>query len=277
MLIIIPDLHGDFIQFCNILIYFKIVSTSNINVILNYLNRSDFESYFNFNNKKIIQLGDILDSKNRTKSYDNIKYTDMILFIYLIKLKKIFPENIFLILGNHEYMNCYEIYSYVSTYSSRSKKELNFIRKSIIQYFSLYYIDNHSNLYIHASIPKNTRTLDKLEEYQKLIFEDIINLSNENINKNYNNFILLYDKIFTRNIPTNEILNTLKINRIFLGHTSHDDILVLNNRIFYLDNFISKSFNSLKKNFTIISLTDKDKIISNNILRIDDDDNFLVK
>jgi len=255
MIIIIPDLHGDFIQFCQILIYFKIIQSANAYVILNYLKLSPkmFISKFNLKNKRIIQLGDILDSKNRNKGME-IEYSDIYLFVYLVKLKQYFPDNIELILGNHEFMNCHGLFQYVNKYSTRTEQEINFIRKSIIEYFRLFYIDQYKNLYIHAAIPKNMT----LKDANKIIFNNIKNVTSiEDPPKTTPEFIKIYESIFTREIPSIEHLNKLNIDNIFLGHTPSDEIKIINERIFYLDNFISFCFESVRKSFSILSIENK--------------------
>ena len=89
MRILIQDLHGDFIQFCRILIYFKIVETIMVDKIYEYmyLPTDKFKLKIDLSNKQLIQLGDILDSKNRSinTTHSELKYSDMIIFIFLNK------------------------------------------------------------------------------------------------------------------------------------------------------------------------------------------------
>jgi hypothetical protein len=127
----------------------------------------------NFENKKIIQLGDILDSRDRIyETNESIKYDDMILFRLLCEMKKTFPLNIILILGNHEYLNCLRVYTYVSSFSSRNDSEYEYILRHVLKYFQYFYIDEYRNLYIHASLPIDAMCTHDLIEIDKYLREN---------------------------------------------------------------------------------------------------------
>lgn len=253
---IIPDLHGDFNQLCNILHTIGILPINTIEVIRKILLENDY-SYINLTNKKIIQLGDILDSKTRIFVKNDIGYNDMLIFIFLCKLKKEFPNNVVLIYGNHEFLNYNKIYAYLSKKSSRSEKEHNYICNSIRTLFQYYYIDEERNLYIHSSIPENVVSEKTLKYYE---------LQLKKTNYTINEIYILYDIVFTRDPPSQLLLNLLNIKNVFFGHTPHDDITVINNNIYYTDVFISNCFDYKNTSYNILMLNNG-KITKINIKR----------
>lgn len=253
--IIIPDIHGDFDELCNILYKFNILKELSSNYLTSIMRNNEY-SKLNMNNKILIQLGDILDSKTRTieaKKHE-LKYTDMLVFIFLCNLKKTFPKNVILIIGNHEYLNYNKIFNCVSEYSHRNIKEIEYIKKSIDKYFQYYYIDIYKNLYIHSSLPDNLASINMLDSYNTKL-------------KSTNNFVNNYHQIFTRKIPTINQLNLIGINRIFMGHTPYQKITIYNNRIYYCDISISKSFPIYNYNYEIITIDNLNNIKFNIIKR----------
>lgn len=253
---IIPDIHGDFKQLCNILYIIGVLKDKSIETIKKILLNNDY-SFINMKYKKIIQLGDILDSKSRTSNNDTIKYSDMLSFIFLCKLKLKYPTQIILIIGNHEYLNFNKIYNYVSSFSTRNLNEYEYIKKNYINLFQYYYIDEFNNLYIHSSVPSNVSTVNTLNMYEKEL---------KTVKLNSNDFISLYQEVFTRDIPSLELLDLLNINSIFMGHTPHDNVLILHDRIYYVDTYISECFSGTNfkfKNYKIILIENNKKTIIN--------------
>jgi len=250
---VIGDIHGDFKQLCNILYIIGIIKNKSIQVIKNMLLNDDYTN-IDMNNKKLIQLGDILDSKSRTSNKDTIIYSDMLSFIFLCKLKIKYPTQVILIIGNHEYLNFNKIYNYISTHSTRNINEYEYIKKNYIKLFQYYYIDKFNNLYIHSSIPIDINTISDLDKYEK----DLKKIKNNN-----NDIIKLYEIVFKRDIPLIELLNKLNINNVFMGHTPHDEVLILNERIYYIDTFISECFfdiNKKSKDYKIVNINNNNKI-----------------
>lgn len=258
--IIIPDIHGDFDEFCNILYNFNILDNLDSSYISNIIETYSY-SRLNMNDKKIIQLGDILDSKYRTDESKNheIKYTDMLVYIFLCNMKKYFPEQVILIIGNHEFLNYNNIFSCVSDYSTRNEDEIEYISKSIDKYFQYYYLDKNDNLFIHSSIPSDIASINMLSACDKQLK---MKYSLFNLNK-------IYNRIFTRIKPTIEHLDCLGVKRVFMGHTPFTKITSFNNnRIFYCDICISKSFPILNSKYQILIINENNNLETINITRL---------
>ena len=255
--IIIPDLHGDFDELCNILYYFDILKSLNTETISSIIRYNEYNK-LDMNNKRIIQLGDILDSKSRSElsKCHELKYTDMLVFIFMCNLKKTFPDQVILIIGNHEFLNYNKIFTCVSEYSHRNLKEINYIQKSIDLYFQYYYFDKFNNLFIHSSLPDNIGSISMLNNY------DIKLKSLYSIN----DLSIIYNKIFTRIIPSENLLNINGIKRIFMGHTPYTNITTYHdNRVYYCDVNISKSFPIRDIKYEIITI-DNNNIITKHII-----------
>lgn len=250
--IIVPDLHGDMDEFINILYKFGILETLSIEYIKEIIIKNSY-SKLNMKDKMLIQLGDILDSKCRSGTSDNLKYTDMLLFIFLVNMKKNFPNNVVLIIGNHEYLNYNKIFNGVSKYSHRNEKEIDYIKNSIKSYFQYFYIDKYLNLYIHSSIPDNISGVSCLIDIDGILkkdnFRDFTNVAIRD-----HTFSSTYHHVFTRDVPSLDKLALLGVNRVFMGHTPYLEIQCYNNKIYYCDVRISKSFDVLKPYFEIMSI-----------------------
>lgn len=255
--IIIPDLHGDFDEFCNILYRYEILSTLDKNYINKLGSVNSLKENLNMKNKKIIQLGDILDSHDRqcNNSY-TIKYTDMVVFTFICNLKDAFPDQVFLIIGNHELLNCRKIYSYVSPHSQRTSTEYNYIYNNVRRIFQYAYIDENNSLYMHSSIPHDIESINEFKDIDYFIKKNITDLNNRE-------FAILYEYLFDREYAKSSNLNKLDISRVFFGHTPHEYVHIIDGSIFYVDTMISRSFMSLSNYYSCISID------SNNRLSID--------
>jgi len=118
-LVIIGDIHGDIKRFKNILIDANIIN-NNIEWIAEPPNTI------------VIQMGDQIDSLNRTEDNDweviedieMLKFTDL-----LDKIAKIKGGTVISLIGNHEFMNILGNYSYVSDKSiaNNEKGEGNYL------------------------------------------------------------------------------------------------------------------------------------------------------
>ena len=233
-LLIIPDLHGDFEEFFNILSSFSIINISIFKLIeIMFQENRFFSSYFNFKNIKIIQLGDILDSKMRVNIEDKLKYDDMFLFFLFNKLKECFKDNIIMILGNHELFNYYNIFDYKNKYSKRPDNIKQYIKRKIKENFLLSYKENKF-CFVHSTL-LNSNDENKYLNYIKE--NDVITTKK---------FDELYDNLFFRRINGSITNDYSKYELIFFGHTIPEDnkILKIRNEV-YLDQGISKSFFSL--------------------------------
>lgn len=245
--IIIPDIHGDFEELCHILQSHSILKSYDADYIHKMMSEDKY-SEMNMLNKKIVQLGDILDSKSRNMGSDDLlKYSDMLPFIFLCNMKKTFPDQVILILGNHEFLNYNSIFYYVSSYSKRNEQIIDVIRTHIDDYFDYYHIDDNNFLYIHSSIPEDTTSVNTLENYSKMLkYRKYSNIEVEE----------LYSKVFTRKIPSLNLLNILNVEKVFFGHTPHIKQLIYFDKIYYLDMFISKSFN-MNNDYEITNVKNK--------------------
>lgn len=250
--IIIPDLHGDFDEFCNILYYYNIIKTRCPKYMIEILTNQSYIQNLDMYNKKLIQLGDILDSKSRiSEKTDLIEYSDCILFVFLCDMKRYFPSNVVLISGNHELLNCKSIYTYVSANSQRENFIQKYIESNTANLFNYYYIDDNRYLYIHAPIPDDVRSIDDLNKYECTI---------KNISKlSTCEFVKLYDKLFKREYNNILQLDSLGIKKVFYGHIPHCKLKIINYRIYFVDNMISRSFVSYNNIYYCISIKN-DKI-----------------
>lgn len=253
--IIIPDLHGDFEEFCNILYVYRILNENNKKYISEIMLSNLYKSRLNMQNKRIIQLGDILDSKNRNpNSKYSINYSDMLLFSFICGFKQAFPDQVILIMGNHELLNCRKVFEYVSPYSSRNSSDYSNIVNSVLSLFQYSFIDDFNNLFIHACIPriaKSKHDLVSIDEFIKLHLLDLTNIQFSN----------LYNCIFKREYTSQDQLDVLGINRVFFGHMPHENVLVMNNNsTFYVDTMISRSFSSMLNAYECISINDDNSI-----------------
>lgn len=230
--VVIPDIHGDFDEMCSILHREGIIKSKDSGYLVDLIKKSSY-SDLNLKDIKLIQLGDILDSKNRKPGVDYIKYSDMLCFIFFCNIKKTFPNNVVLILGNHEYLNYNDVFNYVSMYSTRTKKEISYIKHCIERFFVYFHIDEYGYLYIHASIPTDAVTINSLKRYETML-KTRSYAKNEVIN--------LYERVFNRIVPSESALDLLGVEKVFMGHTPHEKVTVIKDRIFYVDTFISRCF-----------------------------------
>jgi hypothetical protein len=263
-LIIIPDLHGDFEEFYNILKSFGITNqlfedfTHGL-----FLKPIFFKKNFNLSNYKLVFLGDLLDSTMRESEPNLLKYSDMYVFYLANYLKENFPNNIILILGNHELMNMYSLFDYVNEYSVRSKNTLNYIRNKIKKNFLLSY--KYNNIcFTHADV------LEENIENEILTF-----LRNDDKYIYDNNIIEIYNILYYRRINSKYNEKTYnKYKYICFGHSVVDDIKFIKNQI-YIDQAISKSFGISKKKYKIICFDENNKCDYLEITRSDYNVNYM--
>ena len=245
-IIVIGDVHGDIRRFKNILV--------NANIINN-----DLEWIAEPPETIIIQLGDQIDSLNRTttedwevlKDYEMIYFTDNLNLIarakggYCISL-----------IGNHELMNIIGDFSYVSKNSSSDIRQQLFKPKGSLALILakrplIFKIGDL--IFCHAKL--DIQHLNILNKYNKDIF--YINqiwknyLENEKINIEDKEIIdsviigpsgLLWNRKENDKNETSILFKELKVIYMFLGHTSYDKIQLKDNQIWYCDTGISRSF-----------------------------------
>lgn len=113
-IIIIGDIHGDLKRFKNILIDAKIIN-------------NNLEWIANPPNTIVVQLGDQVDSANRTNNVNNwevLEDTDMIYFTNTLDNIAISKGGrVISLIGNHELMNTQGNFSYVSVKSNKENRK----------------------------------------------------------------------------------------------------------------------------------------------------------
>jgi hypothetical protein len=245
-IIVIGDVHGDIRRFKNILVHANIIN-------------NDLEWIAEPPETIIIQLGDQIDSLNRTttedwevlKDYEMIYFTDNLNLIarakggYCISL-----------IGNHELMNVIGDFSYVSKNSSSDIRQQLFKPKGSLALILakrplIFKIGDL--IFCHAKL--DIEHLNILKKHNKDIF--YINqiwknyLENEKINIEDKEIIdsviigssgLLWNRKENNKNITSILFKELGVSYMFLGHTSYDKILLKDNQIWYCDTGLSRAF-----------------------------------
>ena len=245
-IIVIGDVHGDIRRFKNILVHANIIN-------------NDLEWIAEPPETIIIQLGDQIDSLNRTttedwevlKDYEMIYFTDNLNLIarakggYCISL-----------IGNHELMNVIGDFSYVSKNSSSDIRQQLFKPKGSLALILakrplIFKIGDL--IFCHAKL--DIEHLNILKKHNKDIF--YINqiwknyLENEKINIEDKEIIdsviigpsgLLWNRKENDKNITSILFKELGISYMFLGHTSYDKIIIKDNQIWYCDTGLSRAF-----------------------------------
>jgi len=264
-LVIIGDIHGDIKRFKNILIDADIIN-NNIEWIAEPPNTI------------VIQMGDQIDSLNRTEDNDweviedieMLKFTDL-----LDKIAKIKGGTVISLIGNHEFMNILGNYSYVSDKSiaNNEKRRRELFKPngqlSIILSKRPIIVKIGGLLFCHAGLKISHLFL--LNKYKKKVsylnelwssYALTNKLSNSEDAEIFGKIILEDDGIlWTRNLDTvdelNIMLNSLSCSYMFVGHNVVDGIKFINNNLWYTDTGISRAFGN--KSYEYID------IINNNV------------
>lgn len=250
-IIVIADVHGDIKRFKQILIHSNIIN-------------SNLEWIANPPNTFVIQLGDQIDSLNRNnnQNWEILNDFDIIYFTeYLNNIAKIYGGAVISLIGNHELMNIIGDFSYVSPFNRNNFRFDLFKPKTgslaLILAKRPLIIQINDLLFCHAKFDLNH--LDLLHKYNKDIFY---------LNFIWKNFIEngkvsledkeLFDKIILSNngilwnrnnndkINTQKLFNSLNVNFMFLGHTALEQIIIVDNQIFYCDTGLSQAFGTNK-------------------------------
>ena len=264
-LVIIGDIHGDIKRFKNILIDANIIN-NNIEWIAEPPNTI------------VIQMGDQIDSLNRTEDNDweviedieMLKFTDL-----LDKIAKIKGGTVISLIGNHEFMNILGNYSYVSDKSiaNNEKRRRELFKPngqlSIILSKRPIIVKIGGLLFCHAGLKISHLFL--LNKYKKKVsylnelwssYALTNKLGNPEDAEIFGKIILEDDGIlWTRNLDTvdelNIMLNSLSCSYMFVGHNVVDGIKFINNNLWYTDTGISRAFGN--KSYEYID------IINNNV------------
>ncbi len=257
-IIVIGDVHGDIKRLKNILINASIIN-------------NDLEWIANPPDTIVVQIGDQVDSLNRDPNiieWEKLEDFNVLYFTNTLdNIAKTKGGRMISLIGNHELMNVIGNFSYVSTKSNFSSRYNYFMPKGILSPILAKrpLILKIGPLYFcHAGIRKHH--IDILNKYNK----DILY-----INDIWNKFMLtgqlniedkeIFDKIildmegilWTRNTDDDDILNEmfnyLECEYMFIGHTPVDNIMLLKNKIWYIDSCISRAFGSKKYQYIDIT------------------------
>jgi hypothetical protein len=263
-LIVIGDIHGDIRRFKNILVNAKVIN-------------NNLEWIAEPPETIIIQLGDQIDSLNRTsteewevlKDYEMIYFTD-----YLNLIARAKGGYCISLIGNHELMNVIGDFSYVSDNSNSEIRKQLFKPKGTLALTLakrplIFKIGDL--IFCHAKL--DIEHLNILKKYNKDIF--YVNqvwknyLENEKINIEDKEIIdsiiigpsgILWNRKENDKSSTALLFKELGIIYMFLGHTSYDKIQLIDNQIWYCDTGISRAFG--KSNYQYLD-------IKNNIINIE--------
>ena len=253
-LVIIGDIHGDIKRLKTILIDAKIIN-------------NNIEWIAEPPNTVVVQMGDQVDSLNRDNSIPDWEVIDDVEVIYFTNLLDKFAQSkggrFISIIGNHEFMNVIGNYSYVSSKSMANNEnkrrelfktggELSPIlsnRPIVLKIGEL--------LFCHAGLTGNHIMI--LKKYNKNI---------SYLNRIWRNFVLhnnvlkedkeIFDKIlldyegilWTRNLGNQDelkkMLDSIDCTFMFVGHTVMDGIKFYNEKVWFTDTGISRSFGTDK-------------------------------
>ena len=246
--IIIGDIHGDIKRFKDILIHAKIIN-ENIEWIAEPPNTI------------VVQLGDQIDSLNRS---DDAKEWEVVIDIEVLNFTNCLEKialakggKIISLIGNHEMMNVMGNFSYVSTKSNIPNRHNYFMpmgslsnilakRPIVLKIGNLFFC--------HAGVKKIH--LDLLAKYgkdisylntiwkrfmlTKQVFKDDLEILNKVIMDGEDGIL------WTRKVDSADdsayVMETIGCRYIFVGHTPVNNIQLINENIWLIDNGISRAF-----------------------------------
>lgn len=264
-LVIIGDIHGDIKRFKNILIDANIIN-NNIEWIAEPPNTI------------VIQMGDQIDSLNRTEDNDWEVIEDIEMLKFTDLLDKIAGKKggkMISLIGNHEFMNIVGNYSYVSNKSiaNNEKRRRDLFKEGgqlstilskrpiIVKIGGLLFCHAGLKIFHLFILNKHNKDVSYLNELWKS-FALTKNISGDANREIFSKIILEDDGIlWTRNLNTEEELNimlkSLSCNYMFVGHSVVDNIKFINNNLWYTDTGISRAFGN--KSYQYID------IVNNNV------------
>ena len=249
-LVIIGDIHGDIKRFKNILIDAKIIN-------------NNIEWIAEPKNTIVIQMGDQIDSLNRTTDNDWEVIEDIEMINFTNILDKLATEKggrLISLIGNHEFMNILGNYSYVSSKSiaNNEKRRLELFkpggqiskilsnRPVIVKIGGLLFCHaglKISHLMVLNIYKKDVSYINKIWK----IFATTNNMKGEEETDIFSRIILSDDGIlWTRALDNPEemelMLKNLNCSYMFVGHNVVDGIKFINNMLWYTDTGISRAF-----------------------------------
>ena len=254
-IIIIGDIHGDIKRFKNILVDAEVIN-------------NDLEWIAQPPETIVVQVGDQIDSANRSPDIPEWELLDDVNMLYLTdsldNIARAKGGRVLSLIGNHEMMNTIGNFSYVSKKSMFTDREKYFKptgtispilakRPIVLKIGPLFFC--------HAGIKKNhIDILDKHDKHVsylnelwtrymrtgKLIRDDgVIDKADIEI---FNSIVLDGENgiLWTRSIDTEEdaqyVLNKIGCKFVFIGHSPMEGIKFINNRLWYTDTGISRAF-----------------------------------
>jgi hypothetical protein len=246
-IIIIGDIHGDLKRFKNILIDSKIINNN-----LEWIAQPP--------NTIVVQLGDQVDSVNRTNTNSNwevLEDTEMLYFTNTLNNIATSKGGLVIsLIGNHELMNVQGNFSYVSSKSNNENRRNDYKpsgKLSTILSKRPIVLKIGKLFFCHAGIKK--KHLDILDSYGKDI--SYINtvwkkyMLNQ-INKVTDIEILMKVIIDNDGILWNRELdnkddNIYSLNKVgciymFIGHNTVEKVALINNTTWFVDTAISRAF-----------------------------------
>jgi len=246
--VIIGDIHGDIKRFKRILIDADIIN-------------DNLEWVANPPNTIVVQVGDQIDSAIRipgTVEWEVLDDTNMIYFTdSLDNIARTKGGKVISLIGNHELMNVLGNFSYVSHHSLFNDRHKYFMPKGTLSPILAkrpIVLKIGDLFFCHAGVKK--RHVDILDKYNKDIsylnelwkrfmltgeirkedvdiFENVLTDSEDGI---------LWTRSLDDEKDNNYVMKKIGFTYMFVGHTPVNQIKLMNNKIWFTDTGISRSF-----------------------------------
>jgi len=246
-LIIIGDIHGDLKRFKKILIDAQIINNN-----LEWIAQPP--------NTIVVQLGDQIDSANRTNNENNwevLEDTDMLYFTNTldnIAMSK--GGKVISLIGNHELMNTQGNFSYVSVKSNNDSRINDYLpngKLSTILSKRPVVLKIGTLFFCHAGLKKChldlLKSINKDITYVNTVWKKYMLNEINNVNDK-----LLFEKLFVdndgilwnRELDTKEnniyTLNEIQCIYMFIGHNTVENVSLLNGTTWFVDTGISRAY-----------------------------------
>jgi hypothetical protein len=257
-LIIIGDIHGDLKRFKNILIDSQIINNN-----LEWIAQPP--------NTIVVQLGDQIDSANRTNMPNNwevLEDTDMLYFTNTLDNIAISKGGrVISLIGNHELMNTQGNFTYVSEKSNKENRKNDYLpngKLSSILSKRPVVLKIGKLFFCHAGLKKIH--LDFLKSYNKdityvnTLWKKYMQEELDNIHDK-----ILFEKLFVdndsilwnRELDTKEdniyTLNEIQCIYMFIGHNTVERVFLNNGTVWFVDTGISRSYGTLSYQYIDIN------------------------
>lgn len=257
-LIIIGDIHGDIKRFKSILIDASIIN-------------NNFEWIAEPSNTIIVQLGDQIDSLNRStnENWEVLNDYEMIYFTeHLDNIARVKGGRCISLIGNHELMNVIGDFSYVSPLNIKEEMRTKLFKPqgsiALILAKRPLILKIKDLLFCHAKFNKNhleiLRKNNKDIFYINKIWENYLNTGKIKLeDKEILDSIIIGSNGILWNRHSNDINETaelfkqLNVSLMFLGHTAVPQVTILDQQIVYCDTGISRAFGTNKYQYIDIN------------------------